>query len=158
PHSYKSTRGDPRMASGQATYSQLIYGIWIKREGYGFYLKLFQGLYAAVGIAFLALFIKPTDVDPRFGLGVGAFFAAVANCYITAQMLPDSGVMSLADMVNGFGMGTIFLSLVQSTLSLYLYDIRGEEALSKRLDKVSAVIFLVGYTIVNIAIPLTAMI
>jgi hypothetical protein len=158
PHSYRTTRGDARLAGSHTTFSQFIFGIWIKREGLGFYMKLFQGLFAAVGIALLALFIKPTDVDPRFGLGVGAFFAAVANCYITASLQPDSGVMSLADMVNGFGMGTIFLTLIQSTLSLYLYDIRGEEALSRLLDKVSGVVFAIGYTVVNILIPQVAMI
>jgi hypothetical protein len=89
---------------------------------------------------------------------VGAFFAAVANAYITASQLPDSGVMTLADAINGFGMGTIFLTLIQSTLSLYLYDIRGEEALSRRLDKVSAVIFIIGYTVISIIVPRVAMI
>lgn len=157
PHGYKTTRGDPRLAKGsQATFSQLIYGVWIKRDGLGFYLKLFQGLFAAVAIAFIAFFIKPTDVDPRFGLPVCAFFGAVANSYILASLLPDTAVVSLADMVNGLGMATIFLTLVQSALSLYLYDIRGEEALSQRLDRVSRVIFAVGYVGINIAIPIAA--
>jgi hypothetical protein len=41
PHSYKTTRGDPRLKSGQTTFSQFIFGVWMKREGLGFYLKLF---------------------------------------------------------------------------------------------------------------------
>jgi hypothetical protein len=118
---------------------------------------MFQGLWAAVAIAFLAFFIKPTDVDPRFGLGVGAFFAGVANAYIVSSLLPDSGAMSLADTVNGIGMGTIFATLVQSTISLYIYDIRGDVALSRLFDRISAVIFVTAYVAINVAVPWAAM-
>jgi hypothetical protein len=159
PHSYKTTRGDPALpADYRATYSQFIYGIWISRPDYGLYFKLVQGLYVAVATALLALLIKPTDVDPRFGLGVGALFAAIANTYIAASQLPDTGLVSLTDMVNGIGMGTIFLTIVQSTISLYLYDIRGEEALSRLFDKVSLAVILAGYPAINIAIPLVAIV
>jgi hypothetical protein len=150
PHAYKTTQGDPRLPKGyQATYSQLIYAIAIKRGDAGFYVKVFQGLFAAVAIAFIVFFIKPTDVDPRFGLGVGSFFAAIANCYITAQLIPDTGQLSLADKVNGFAIITIFLTLVQSTVSLYVFDILGQEALSRKFDKVSAVIMVPAYALIN---------
>ena len=39
----------------------------------GYLLKLFFGLFVATAIAFLALFIRPVDLDLRFGLGGGAF-------------------------------------------------------------------------------------
>jgi hypothetical protein len=157
PHAYKTTRGDPRLAQQKpATFAQLIFGIWIKREGLGFYLKVLQGLFAAVAISFLVFFIKPTHVDPRFGLGACGFFGAVANSYITASLLPDTTVVSLADLVNGFGIFTIFLTLVQSTLSLYIFDMRGEEALSRRLDRISVIIFALGYVGINVALPLVA--
>ena len=51
-------------------------GIWIHRQGSGFYLKMFVALFVGVGVAMIAFFIKPTDVDPRFGLGVGALCGA----------------------------------------------------------------------------------
>jgi hypothetical protein len=157
PHSYKTPRGDPALPTDfKATYSQFIFGIWLQRPDYGFYFKMFQGLFAAVAIATLAFFIKPTDVDPRFGLSVGAFFAAVANTYVVASLLPDSGAMTLTDMVNGIGMGVIFLTLLQSTISLYLYDRRGLEALSGLFDKVSFVVLAVVYIIINFAIPWVA--
>ena len=38
-------------------------------------------------------------------------------------------------------MAIIFLTLVQSTLSLYLYDIRRDEALSRLFDRVSLALF-----------------
>ena len=157
PHSYKTPRGDPALpVDFKATYSQFIFGIWAQRPDFGFYFKLFQGLFAAVAIALLAFFVKPADLDPRFGLGVGALFAAIANSYIASSLLPDSGTMTLTDMVNGIGMALIFLTLVESTISLYLYDRRGQEKLSQLLDRVSFAILASVYIIINIAIPLAA--
>lgn len=95
------------------------YGVW---DGWGFFLKMFLPLYVAVAVAILAFFIKPTDTDPRFGLGVGALFAAVANSYINSSMLPNTGVMSLADIICIIGTITILLTLIESTISLHLYD------------------------------------
>jgi hypothetical protein len=159
PHTYKTNFGDPQLAAtDQSTYSQLIYAVWNTRPGYGPYLKIFVGLFAAILIALLPLFIKPTDVDPRFGLGVGGFFGAVANTFIAASLVPDSGVLTLMDMVNGIGMVTIFLTLVQSTISLYLYDIRGRVRVSQVFDRVSLVIFGVGLVVTNILIPYVAMV
>ncbi len=152
-HSYKTTRGDPRLPRGtKSTYSQMRLGIVIERAGLGLYLKLFQALHIAVAIAFLACFIKPTDVDPRFGLGVGALFAAVANSYVVSSLVPDTGEFSVADAVNGLGILTILVTLVESTISLYLFDRCGEEKLSQRLDKMSFKILVVGFTAVNAAL------
>jgi hypothetical protein len=157
PHSYKTPRGDPHLpAEFRATYSQLIMGIWVTRPDLGFFLKMFLGLYVAVAISLLAFFIKPTDVDPRFGLGVGALFAAIANNYITSSYLPDTGIVTLTDMVNGTAIMTIFLTLLQSTISLYIFDIKENQGLSRRFDLVSFAILIVGYTAINVAIPLAA--
>ena len=152
PHSYKTSRGDPRLAPGsKATFSQFRMGIWIRREGWGFFLKMFLPLFVAVAVATLAFFIKPTDVDPRFGLGVGALFAAVANSYITSSMLPNTGVMSLADILNIMGTITILLTLIVSTISLYLYDHRGKKEISRRLDRLAFYTIMGGYAALNIA-------
>lgn len=122
----------------------------------GFYLKMFIALFGAVGVAILVFFIKPTDVDPRFGLGVGALFAVIANTYVTSSLVPDIGTMTLADMVNDVGVVVIFLTLLQSTISLYLYDRKGKVALSRLFDRVSFVVLLAGYVVINLALPLAA--
>jgi len=61
-------------------YSSLNYQIPIEREQpWSLFFKLFIGMYAAVIVAFIALFIPVKDEEPRFGLPVGALFAAIAN-------------------------------------------------------------------------------
>lgn len=157
PHTYKTNFGDPLVTQDRSTYSQLIYWVWNVRPGLGPYLKIFIGLFAAILISLLSCFIKPTDVDPRFGLGVGAFFGAVANMLLASSLMPENGSLTLMDMVNGIGILVIFLSLVQSTISLYIYDILGRTQLSRLFDRVSFVIFAMGAIIINILIPMMGM-
>jgi hypothetical protein len=157
PHSYRSTKGDPRVpADVRITRSQLRMGLSIGRPGPGLYYKLFQSLFIAIGIALLAAFIRPTDLDPRFGLGIGALFAAVANSYVTASLTPQTDVASLADIVNGLGAFTILLTLIQSTISLQIHERRGDADLSRRFDRLSFWVILGSYFAVNAAILLAA--
>lgn len=155
---YQTTFGDPTLPAGyHPTFSTFLYGFWLTSPGLGYYLKLFLALYISVVISISVFFIKPTDVDPRFGLGVGALFASVANTYIISSSLPPTGGLVMVDMINAFGISVIFLTIMESILSLYLYDIKEKEALSRRIDRLSFVISLVGYLAVNIAITVAAL-
>jgi hypothetical protein len=157
PHSYKTTRGDPRLPPGtKSTYSQLRMGIGIERQGWGLFFKMFQFLFVAVLLAHLALFIRPIEVDPRFGLGVGGLFAAVANAYVISTLVPDTGVLALADVINGVGIATILLTVVQSTISLWIFSVRGDEELSRIFDRVSFFVMLPCYFLLNLALPWSA--
>jgi hypothetical protein len=147
PHSYKTSQGRPGQAGGErSTFSQARFGMIISRDSWGPFVKMFHALFVAVAIALLPCFLRPTDLDPRFGLGVGALFAAVANSYLIGALVPDTGEFSLADMVNLLGIVTILITLVESTVSLYLYDLRGERELSRSLDRASFAVVTVGFT------------
>jgi hypothetical protein len=155
---YQTSFGDPSLPEGyHPTFSSFVYGLWLTSPGLGYYLKLFLPLYISVLIAISVFFIKPIDVDPRFGLGVGALFAAVANSYIISSLLPPSGGLVMADSINAFGITVIFLTVIQSILSLYLFEIKEKESLSRRLDRVSCIIFPVGFIVVNIGITVAAL-
>jgi len=53
PHTYKTTYGDPRVQDGKSTtFSEYNFGVTIKRQGFGVYIKLFIGLYAGVLLTF----------------------------------------------------------------------------------------------------------
>ena len=146
PHSYQTSRGLPGVApTERGTFSQPRFAIIINRAGWGLFFKMFQALFVAVSVALLACFIKPIHVDPRFGLGVGALFAAVANSYLAGSYVPDTSEFSLADVVNLLGIGTIRLTLTQSTISLWVYESLGNRPLSRRLDRVSFWTILSGF-------------
>jgi len=157
PYKYESRRGDLRStAEGGDVYSRFVFAMLLNQPGTIFYFKLFNALFASVAISFIVFFIKPIHVDPRFGLGVGAFFAAVGNLIYIGSLLPRASGLTLTDMVNAIGLATIFLTLVQSAISLYIFDTMDREKLSRFFDKVSFAAFLIGYAVINLVLPLAA--
>jgi hypothetical protein len=151
PHGYATNYGDISLPTGDASqYSRFVLPVELRRSGAGYFAKLFFGLFIAVGIALLALHIKPTDLDPRFGLPVGAIFAAVGSLYVTSSILPDTNTMTLSDRLHILAFVTIFLTLVESTIALKLWGAGNEEG-AKKLDRVCfrafAILFLGGAAI-----------
>ena len=145
---YTSNYGDTSLPSdNDSTYSRFTWQITIYREGFGYFGKLFCGLFIATGISFLVFFIRPTDVDPRFGLGIGAIFASVASEYVITSVLPDTNLVTMADWLHILAFIFIFITLVESVYSLTLYCTEEPElvAKSKKLDWYSFWILLVFY-------------
>ena len=146
PHTYKTSRGRLDVEPGATTtFSQARFSVVLSRDGWGLFAKMFQALFVAVAIALLPCFMRPTDLDPRFGLGVGALFAGVANAYLVYGYVPETGEFALADMVNLLGTLTILLTLVGSTISLRLFMQPGGRSWSRRLDRASFWVMLVGF-------------
>jgi hypothetical protein len=136
--------------------SQFILAMLVVTDGIGIYQKFFQALFASVAVALIALFIKPIHVDCRFGLPVGGFFTSVGNNIFVGTLLPHAERLTLTDMVNATGLLTIFFILLQSVISLHIYDTMGNERLSRFFDRVSFAVFLIGYVAVNLALPISA--
>lgn len=144
-HEYKTNYGDISLPSGNSSsYSRYIFSVNLLRPGYGYFKKLFLSLFLATLISFLAFAIKPTDLDPRFGLGIGAIFAVAASQYVVASSLPDSNIMTMADALHILSITYIFLSLVESTVSLKLATGSRPE-LSQKLDRICLVLFILTY-------------
>jgi hypothetical protein len=156
-HSYGPERDDSRSSSDAAdVHSQLVFAMLLSPPGTALYIRLLQALFVSVAIAFIVFFIKPIFVEPRFGLGVGAIFAAVGNNIYVGAILPAAEGITLIAMVNAVGLVTVFLTLVQSAISLYILDTMGQEKLRLFFDKLSFVVFFVGYAVVNLMLPLAA--
>ncbi|MBI4412582.1 MAG: hypothetical protein HY541_08875 [Deltaproteobacteria bacterium] len=148
-HGYKTNYGDISLPTGnESVYSRFIYAMEIIRPGYGYFLKLFLSVFIATLISFLAFAIKPTDLDPRFGLGIGAIFAAVASEYVITSSLPDTNLITMADKLHILAIVFIFLSLLESTISLIFFG-KGKEKISRRLDTWSLIVFLAVYITLN---------
>jgi hypothetical protein len=145
-----------RSGGERVARSRFVYAMLAAPNGYGIYLKLFQALFASVAIALLALYIRPSEIDARFGLPVGAFFASVSNVAAIMPLLPPTNRIALTDMINLAGMATIFLVLVQSVIALWLVDTLGRERLAHRFDRLSFAALLAGYAALNLALPLAA--
>lgn len=152
PHAYKSNFGDPRLDSGLTSFSQLRAGIDISRPDIGFYFRIFIGLFVAVTAALLALFVRLNNAETRFVMGSGALFVAIANTIITSELIPKTGILTLADMVNDIGLILILMTLVESTISLYLYQRKDKKLLSKKMDLISVILLFFIYLIVNVVI------
>ena len=131
---YQSNYGDTSLPSdARSEYSRYSLSMEMDRTTYGTAWKLLSTVLAATAVAFVAFMVKPSDLDPRFGLGVGALFAVAASAFVVSASVPDSGVMTIADQVHMVAIGFIFLSLLQSAFALKL-EVSGREAESVRLD------------------------
>ncbi|HMA06698.1 MAG TPA: hypothetical protein VKP68_02480 [Ramlibacter sp.] len=145
-----SVSGDER------SRSQFIFGAVLEPKGLNIALRLFQALLVSVAVALLALFIKPIMIDCRFGLPIGAFFAAVSNNSMVSSVVPRAAGRTLSDMVTTLSLLTIFLVLVQSVIALYVFDTLGREQVVRKFDRISFVVILVGFLVVGVLLPLAA--
>jgi hypothetical protein len=150
-------QGDPGVPGNNANaHSQFYFAMLAVPDGFGLYTKMFQALFASVAVALIALYIKAISIDCRFGLPVGGFFASVTNNVTVAALLPHEDRATLTTMVNSVCLLTIFLVLVQSVISLYIFDNMGRQRLSLLFDRASFFMFLIGYSAVNVVLPLAA--
>jgi hypothetical protein len=153
---YNTNYGDISLPVGnESIYSRYGYAVHAARPSYSYFFKLFSTIFISAMVGFLAFLVKPVDLDPRFGLGVGALFAVVASTFVISSELPDSERMTMADSINLASMIMIFLSLIQSAIALKIYS-RSEngERLAGRLDTICIVVFPLVYILWILAIVL----
>jgi len=82
-------------------------------------------------------------------LPVGGLFAAVGNKYIIDSVLPESSQFSLVDILHSLTFFSIFCILMISAVALKLHNYdRIDQA--HRINKVGAIVVIVGYIIANI--------
>lgn len=153
---YETNYGDTDLPTGTSSeYSRALLSLALHRPGMGLFFKLFTGLFVAVGIALLSIAIRPTDLDPRFGLPVGAMFASIASQYVIASVLPDTTDFTLADQLHVLAVSVIFLALLESVVSLFLTYAEYHHA-SRKLDAMSLIILAIGTATTIIALVMGA--
>lgn len=145
---YKSDFGDPTL-NGESDYSKVYYTIFLSRESWALFFKLFTGCYVAFFVSFLVFFIKPIYVDPRFGLSIGGLFAAVGNKYVVDSNMPESIAFTLVDKIHDITFIYILLTIFLSLISLKLYDAPSIKT-QKRFDKISSLIIVASYILINV--------
>ncbi len=144
---YDTNYGDPTL-SASSEYPHATITISIKRKSWELFFSLFTGLYVAFFISSLAFFIDPVDVDPRFGLSVGALFAAVGNKYIVDSILPQSTTFTLVDKLHILTYLFLLLCIVLSVISLRMWK-NGHIQRSKRFDRRAYFFIVPLYVLIN---------
>ena len=156
-HMYETNYGDPDVSADEfSKYSRAVIYFTLEREGKGLFFKLFVGLFISVLISLLTFFINPLDLDPRFGLSVGAIFAAIASQYVITSTLPQNERLTLVDILHDISFIYIFLCILVSTLSLHFMK-QNKEDKSKKLDKYSLFIFGISYIVIVLYFVISAL-
>ncbi|MGN6533023.1 MAG: hypothetical protein ACTHK0_14875 [Ginsengibacter sp.] len=101
-------------------HSILCFSMDIHRWGWGIFFKCFIGMYVAFFVAYIAFFIDIDRVEPRFGLPVGALFAAIANKYVIESLLPQTPEWTIVDWFHFFTFLSILLVIYFSAIELDL--------------------------------------
>ena len=119
---YNSDFGDPN-GNDTSAYSRVTYNIQLERiDAGGFFLKLCLGVFIAFLVAIIVFAINPSNMDSRFGLGIGALFAVAANKYVVDSNIPQSATNCLVDKVHEITFVYILLILVCTVISLRLHE------------------------------------
>lgn len=137
---YHSNYGDPSLPTdARSEFSRFAFTMDLHRQTFGSAIKLLSTVLLATAVAFVAFMVKPSDLDARFGMGVGALFAVAASAFIASSSVPDSGVMTTADSMHMVALAFIFGTLLISAICLK-FEVSGREALAFHIDHICVVL------------------
>lgn len=149
---YDTSYGDPELHESSA-YGQVRVDITLQRiHVWTLFFKLFTGVFVGFLIALFVFFIKPINVDPRFGLCVGGLFAAVGNKYVVEGTVSSVSSNTLIDTLHNLTFIAILIIIFISVVSLYIFEKGDEKSLrrAKLLDMWSFIIILLAYLSLSI--------
>lgn len=144
---YSTNFGNSNL-SEKSVYSDFNLDIELERKfPYSILFKLITGLLVSFTIALCVFFINPIHTDPRFGLCVGALFAAVGNKYIIEGLIPPNSNLSMLDLLHNITFIFIILIIISSVISLKLYEMNTDSAKikAKRFDLLMFITFLFSF-------------
>ena len=146
---YETTFGDTSLLVPHVEYSGFKVNISISRNANELFWKMFLGMYVSFLIAYICFYIHADNIDSRFGLSVGALFAAVGNKYIIDSSLPESTSLTMVDNLHGITLLFIFLIIAASAYALRLHK-ANKAAQANRFDFITAQVLLAAYILLNV--------
>jgi hypothetical protein len=153
---YETNYGDISLPThNHSRYSRFTFSMNLQRENNDAAMKLLGTMFFAPLVAFAAFLIKPTDVNTRFGVGVGALFAVATSAVIAASAVPDSSALTLADTMHMMAMAFIFASLAQSATCMK-WNETGHETRARQLDRWSLLVFPLMFVLLCVLVVLRA--
>jgi hypothetical protein len=151
---YDTTFGHPERPGNEgARYSRIIAELPADHRGARIFVKTFLALFISVALAFLTFLIRPNDLPPRFSMGISGMFGAVASLVVISNVLDDCPFLTFAEKIHYVGMVFIFLSVLESSISLKLYH-AGKETAWRVMDVLSMFLFpLVFLLLLMLLVP-----
>jgi hypothetical protein len=135
---YATSFGNPKKFES-TEYSRISLNFDITRQNkWVTFFKLFIGILISFLIALSVFYIRPINLDARFGLCVGGLFSAVGSKYIVDGIIPVKYQNTLFDYIHNVTFFYILLITAISILSLKFYEsneIRGIKK-SKKIDEI----------------------
>lgn len=126
PIKYQNTQNDPALDNQKGDLSEVITteiltSVEIVRDGWGTYIKCFIALFATLVWVLIMLYLSTVHETDPLSMIPGAFFGAVSNILVGANLLPDALEMGLVEFVNIWG---IFNILACSIMIISINSIR----------------------------------
>lgn len=146
---YETTFGNYLNPNTTCTYATFNIRMTLERNALGLFLKLFVGMYISFLIAMVSFLIHPKDVEPRFGLPVGALFAAVGNKYIIDSLLPETSSFTLVDSLHTLTFGAVFLTIFVSAFALSAFR-KKHVARYRKINKVGGLMVFLSFVFLNL--------
>jgi len=146
---YETGFGDESLAKPRTEYGVFRLRLSIIRDAGGLFWKMFLGMYIAFLIAYVCFYIHSDGIDSRFGLSVGALFAAIGNKYIIDSALPESTSFTLVDTLHGLTLFFIFCVVACTAYSLRLVK-KNKQPQAAKFDMIAAQVLLALYIGLNI--------
>ena len=147
PYVYKTNYGY-RDGPSASAYSRIDMAITLDRQSYGPLFKSYWISGLAVILALMSLLLSAKESSARYGMVVGAIFAASANAINISSQLPPTTAITLAEQINLIAVGVIFACVFASVFSTRLMN-RGLPARSQRLDRIAIGVICAVYFVLN---------
>ena len=128
----------------------------INRSGIGVYLKCTVAMFGTLGWILLCLYVATFRHVNALGMVGSAFFGAVSNILVGANMLSSALQLGLVEFVNLFGLGIIVAS---TAVVIAINTIRNEienEAFAQFYGRVMLVLIAILMVAANVLLPICA--
>jgi len=155
---YETSFGDPNKVKS-TEYSGIYLSFDLTRHNKWItFFKLFIGILISFLIALSVFFVRPNNLDARFGLCVGGLFSAVGSKYIVDGIIPVKYQNTLFDYIHNVTFFFILLITVISIISLKLYESEDKHGVkrSEKLDKVGLIFCSITYLLIVLYIIYTS--
>jgi len=143
-HQYPTNFGDPTVVAEEA-YSRAAVIIAIARPMLALSIKTFLPILLIMACAGLVLFIRPSFIDARVGLGITALLTLVALQLAGGSSLPEVDYLTMVDKVYLASYGFIMLVLFRVVRASWRDS--GGEAAIVRADRVWFALIVLLYIV-----------